>query len=1710
VKAPVAPELEKRRSADFLAELRKRARAWIPGWDLSPGQGDFGQALLDVAARFNSEIAERLDHAGDKMRGGFLDWLGMRGKAARPARVPVVFKLNDSATASVNALAPIRLQASAGATPVVFETEESLTIIPAKLQMIVAADPDRDAYFLPPPDLSSLEVIQQFPTQWKVTTFAPANATTLQLMPGVGLLSGMLIKLNGHQYTIQTADKDLITIDRPLEAAAEEGAEVDKVTSFAFFDSTAANQQQHFLYIGDADLLNVTASVTIGVENAAKLADKTWQYWGKLAGSDTVDWQKLTPSTSEDQPGVLLLQKPAGSMEQLEIAGRNSRWIRASADTVIEDPFGATHLAIKINPSKSDSGQCLPPDGIPSIQADAMANTTPLVTENVFFPLGKEPKQFEAFYVGSQEVFSKKGATAQLRFEMTNPNFAALSVLPNGPLPNRALAGVAADGHLHLLTFDPATAKLTRYRDPLQPPAPASAGLTSTGPAVLLVETDFRLPMWISGSNMFVAAVAANAVWLWREDLTLSTNSGWIPLGTVGGVADPNKPIDGLVFLGDGGQGQLLALRDGKLYIRNLNVDNSVFTPVEVAPAISVTRIAPIGLETDLGGHFNEGIVSVAADGKAYGVTFAGVPLTGTATKFLDHVAPDIVPAAVRRADSRLVAVAMGENQAGRKILGFRSQPGTFINDAFDDATLDAPEIVGHCLGVNVTGSEITFVTCLEIDSLTRAIAAWSPAFGPDKTVLFTTEIPVGAGVISGPPALLPQYILIPTSASDVLVAPFDLSRRLALVAPLGTTIVTTATNRLLPGDAIAFPIDAAGGTIFDLQTIATNGVDYVGSVFYDFAEIAVDDKVAVFRAGSPTLTGSINNPNALNKMTIDPGDVASGNGSVLMITTDAPPAQAYLVTGFNPATGVATLDRDLAVADPMNPPANVEYKTADTTVHAAARSRLKLDSATTGNWNAGVLSRSKLVFPGADPRLQVGQPIVVDANQHPQFVALTKFWTTAPQVSSGTVQFLVDLSVGDWISQLGDTSSNPDLSWEYWNGKGWWRLNVTLDETLSFKHSGVVRFIVPDDLASSDWAGKTNYWIRARLVGGDYGQEKVTVTTKDLGNGKSEQTVERSTDGIRVPSVLKLQIAYALCKGVLPEFILTKDSGSIRDQSNANRSGTANVEAFVPLAETLRRLLQVEGATATAASAEPISAPCDCPGGMTTVPTTAPAPGAPPTTSSTASGTSSSGPCLFIGIDGTIGDTDNVHLLVLTAAEHDYTSFAPLKVQAIVANRFTPVVASDGTRALGESGLIEMSFAVAPAKTDLFGQSLIWLRLLPGGMATTQTWQPALGGIYLNAVYAKSTETLTRELLGSADGSPNLTVTLARPPVLDGTLELRVCEPLGEEELEALKDKDPNLVVTEGSDYWVLWKQVDDTADQPAGERVYSLDESTGEIQFGDGAHGMIPPIGRDSIVAFSYQRTEPPTPGSDAVPANGIPGRTTLNLVSPVETVESVTTAADSAGGSAPENNKTVLEFGYARLRHRDRALTLEDFEDLALESSPSIAQAHAFSLPRGRVQIILVMRGNPLPTLSQIRELRRNLLSQAPAALALPEALTVSGPTLRKLRIKLILEVESLDKAADLSVEVKVRLTALFDTLTGNLSGDGWPLGLTPAEDVVAAKISDAPGLASTTSITFFEVDAKDNELSWPAQIKATDLVVLADDPVRIEFQTQEALL
>jgi hypothetical protein len=1684
MRPPHSPPLEPRREKEFEAELLERAHAWLPSWALTEDEPDFGRALLKIAARFNSEVAERLDRGGDKMQRGFLDWLAVRGIAARPARMPVVLKLADNTPDPVLATAPVRMQADTDTAPVVFETEADVCLLPGELKSVVGVDATKDAFYLPPPGLSDLKPLDPLPTQWQLKSFAAAGATKLQLDPDTGLVNDMILEALGAQYTIVQVDKDIVTITPPLAQGLAGGQVVTKVSAFAPFDRPAQNWQEHALYLGDSDLLNIEAAAQIEVVGAKGIGDNvSWQYWA----GDEKGWQPLTLATQQPSDGVLL-SKPSGAIETKEIGSTSSRWIRAYTKTASGDPFRTdSKIGLRVNSTGCDKDiTCDDTKDIPSPAAEAMANTTPLVLDGTFYPLGKQPKQFDSFYLGSQEAFSKKGADIQLCFQMADLTFAALSTISGTNL----LAGVGQDQALHLLQFDSSSRTLKKYlnRDPLRPPSPGFGGVapSSTNPVQLDAKPPWRLPMWIefhpfASVDLFVATTAGNEVWIWHERIGDSSKSGWLSLGPLSTTAasGTSDPVDGLVYLADLVSPKIAALRDGKLFVRDwpTGANWTTVPTLDTGVTVVLKSIVPV-IKSDAGQLVTsvaDGMVGVSDGNDLYSVT-----ATGVCTKLgTDQFSIESRVAAFMYS-SKLTVV--GVDASDPAALNAFRESGVAAN-----ATIPSTAKVVGAVEVLFDGTNPWFLAATE-----NSLVSWGPlGFGAPQ--LSESDIPSDVGHAGGGPTALGHDVVVPGTHADLLVSDFDVTRQKVESATIEAGIVVPdSTVALAFHDVLA----REGSTPPESHFVDGAGLTREGETLYpldsDFSTLT--GAIWAYRQAD-TLSGTFADPTDYSQFTLDPADREGIKnewvliGSVLYHVIDVDHTDPRLLT-ISPV--------------PTTPPSPINYvRRTFIGGRVAPFMRLDPNPGGSGDWDAGLLQRIKLTFPGQTPAKQSGKAFSLVSN-HPVVVVLDLPFRPS---FTGSTNFIVDAAAVSWARLLGDTTANPELSWEYWNGTGWGKLPIKSDATLNLKASGALRFEVPDDLAPTDWSGKTDCWIRARLVGGDYGSEKITVTTTAISSSVSQQTVERSAEGISAPLVVKLHIFYRICKPGVPAYLLTQDSGSTRDQSDANRTGGAIVEAFVPLGLMLARL---SGTTALATTPPPCPPPCNCSSKSTTAASTNAATASGAATPAATAVVAETGRSLFLGFTKPLLQQP-VNVLLLVDQERDHGAFAPLNVEALIGDRFVPIVTHDTTRALGESGLLSMSFSVGPTQRELFGQALYWLHLKPAA-TDSSGWKPTMRGAYLNAVWASATETMTRELVGSSAGEPNLTLILGRPPLLYNTLELRVREPLGQEARDTLLAEDKNLVKSSEQDLpgdWVLWKQVIDPADEDPGARVYALDESAGEIRFGDGLHGAIPPIGSDSIVAFTYKRTEPGPPGSTDVPANSIPERTQLGLVSPVPSVESAISADHAAGGAPPEPPDRVVRFGTARLRHRGRAVTARDLEDLALQSSPKIAQARCFARS-SYVKLVVVMQGEtPSPSAVQVRELRSLLLTAAPAALGVNQALRIQGPDIRVLRVALLLTITDLDFSGEVARDAKQRVTDLFDAATGGIAKNGWQLGQNPDPSDIAYVLSTVDRLEGIERIDPIEIVSDGSERPWTGSLQRTELAVLSDDPVRINFNVVEVV-
>ena len=99
-------------------------------------------------------------------------------------------------------------------------------------------------------------------------------------------------------------------------------------------------------------------------------------------------------------------------------------------------------------------------------------------------------------------------------------------------------------------------------------------------------------------------------------------------------------------------------------------------------------------------------------------------------------------------------------------------------------------------------------------------------------------------------------------------------------------------------------------------------------------------------------------------------------------------------------------------------------------------------------------------------------------------------------------------------------------------------------------------------------------------------------------------------------------------------------------------------------------------------------------------------------------------------------------------------------------------------------------------------------------------------------------------------------------------------------------------------------------------------VDRETGEIIFGDDRQGRIPPAGTNNVRLRRYQT------GGGA--AGNKPRGTIEQLRTTVPYVDRVTNLEAAVGGQDLEDWDSLCERGSRWLRHRDRAVTAEDYED------------------------------------------------------------------------------------------------------------------------------------------------------------------------------------
>ncbi|MCP5106290.1 MAG: putative baseplate assembly protein [bacterium] len=588
------------------------------------------------------------------------------------------------------------------------------------------------------------------------------------------------------------------------------------------------------------------------------------------------------------------------------------------------------------------------------------------------------------------------------------------------------------------------------------------------------------------------------------------------------------------------------------------------------------------------------------------------------------------------------------------------------------------------------------------------------------------------------------------------------------------------------------------------------------------------------------------------------------------------------------------------------------------------------------------------------------------------------------------------------------ETALNPSLSWQYWNSNGWVAIKNISDGTSGLLENGEISFSLPDDIAETEVVGQKNYWIQARLVGGDYGKETYSVTSTGE-DGAEEQQLTSTKDSIRPPVITSLKIDYYLEEQKSPQYCLTYNNRGCMLRTEENKTGDKYYAPFTTLPEQYKTL--------------------------------------------------------YLGFEKYFkGGPVKIYF---DARELEFTEDHKPKSlwSSSVQKGWDEMTGDDFTEAFIRPHTLEFIGGSDFSIQTNFGHGLYWLKA--GIVEGTYDQMPRLKGIFPNTTTALQVETIEDEILGSGTGEyldTGLSLTFFKRPVQEGE-EVRVMETIFRREKETLQKSAPENEIPikevldndgEVIENWVLWKNVPDFLDSGADDRHYTLDRVTGEIRFGNGIHGRIPPRGDSNIKAFSYR--------AGGGVAGNVEADTITSLKSSIAGVDSVNNFAPADGGADNADLDQMMEIGPTRISHRGRAVTAADFEALAREASRKIAKARCLpntnnknQTQTGLVTVVIVPGSTdpkPFPTLQLRRTVKKYLEAHSGITVSYPQHITVTGPDYSEIGVSVLLAVTSIETATIVENAAKEKLKAFFHPLTGGPLGSGWDFGRNvPVSDIYA---------------------------------------------------------
>ena len=1628
------PKIDPRRFEDIEGMIKGLVPHYTPEWTAA-SENDPGVALIKIFSHMSESIINHFNQAPQKNFIAFLDMLGIKQLPAQSSRVPVTFGLAKGMDKEI--LIPERTQVSADKTEehneLLFETEKKLIATPGQLIEVYGIDPVKDSIYKPPQDFLDIERKNQGSMTYTIVSLASKGTRAFQLDHVTDLKEKDILKIvdiekEKIEYVeISSIAATIVKTKDKLEFDHSPDTEVEKITKFNLFEGN--NLQEHILYLAHRELFNIKGKAQFnlyvtqhpGTEAEVSALQYIWQYWGKIKnnGEEVEDWQGFDEIidgthgfTMEGEIKLIKLKDGEITEKEIKLAEGEedegvikSRWIRCK----LIEPLG-NEVARKL-PKLDNIIFTVESKGKDLVPDLAFNNDIPLDISKPFMPFGKEPRIFDIFAIGSSEPFSKKGGTIKLNIELD----------PGGSLG---------------------------------PPT-----------AILFNEYLFR---WneIYDENSSQNPSLENDNQRIRDILILKYRVDWVKKGKI------DKRIENTIKIFDEKNSIIIKLTPEKtkaiLTIDDGRTDEFI---VETENVVFDKKIRVF-----LRGFFGR-FIEIKTDPED----------PEKESEWIDHGFPPNTTIFARSAPSAVVYLPLNSSIASLErdklfSIFLRGENGHLIERLFDTKKIQWEWIDWQSPWQYLFNwDKIPGLDNLNLIKYLKLNFGFDPAKIKKIENIDDCTKKIYAGINS---ILLKLYI---EKSKSKVVLKFDDGRTDEFNAKMENgkwNIYSKKNNVDINSDPAAIYdtelsvfVIASDNYLYEFnknkgewkchphennQTFGSSPFVIIDkSVHIDSGEITdvprVTDVVRIFLKGQNgqlfqlqcKLGDDTTDDNSWIAVESLPSGIKADSKPFAWISDDATNILIYIKGNDNQLWEYNNIADDPkwnvkphnGVNFNSDPHGFIQFDSIHIFLRGVDNSLYEYNNI--NDWNTNHQMPVKLA----------NSPFVLNENIN------NKLFIFSDTSQNRILERIIPSQTGiqnssSWIEHKDPNEQilTPSLSWEYLTDTGWTVLKEIKDETSNLLTAGKVELRVPDDIVESKIAGKENYWIRARLIGGNYGEE-IFITNKNItssSDAASTQLLNFTKTNIKPPIFEKITIEYSFEEKKEPEQCIIYNNLRYLDQTQASKIPDKFFEPFVKLDEEF--------------------------------------------------------PSIYMGFDKILNS--GPLRIFFAAKELPFTEDnKPIMKWSYSKDTYWNELEgySDNTEGLIKSDILEFAGPADFSGRSISAKHLFWIK----GSLTRGKYEeeyPLLSGIYPNTTFAVQAETIREEILGSSDGRPDQVFSFLRVPVLEGE-EIRVQEVLTDQEKQDLidqfeKDKkpdgtkvDPIFEVKDETgmiiETWVLWSEVQNFFDSTKKDRHYTLDRATGKIKFGNGTNGFIPTMGENNVKAFLYQT------GGGA--EGNIQEWEIKSLKSAVSGIDKVLNPDAADGGAEAATLDRMLEIGPAMISHRNRAVTVEDFEWLVKKASRKIAKAKCLSntnnqinannehlKEKGRVTVIIVPDENipkPIPSLELKRKVRNYLEDHCANIISSPEHVWVDGPTYIDISVSVDVFVTSIDLISVVEREVKTKLDEFFHPLTGGPEGKGWDFGRDVNVSDIYAHLGEIDGLDHIENLILdYDIPNKEFLFCW----------------------------